>query len=531
MTHKRKPSKVTGQAELAIIPDAFDLFFPKCRGGFVGIYVPQFSTTDSQPKPLEHHIENVQPHQLNLLRDTVRAGELAGSVASHIQRKNDDLHTLQINLLIDPDIVIGRLLFFSLEEIDGTAIESFASYCQDVIALRKKADAVKHLAALNRSLPHAGNEEFFRVVAEQTSLALKCADVLILGRDQHDIRRFNTIASVSGLDIQVPEGPSVAEYCISEEHVLVDNDVAATHGKAYRIHNRRFCEVKGYKSFLAKAILRDYPADTFIITCFFMRRMAISKVEIDLFETLCLVIEGMCLRDRGASSAQLSNKYADLVRHALLVADVMHDATEDLVIARNNLSCATTNTSSGAVRIESAKNILEDVISSARAFKEGLAGRHVEQRRRLAKTSISDLIETVISKYRDSPQNAGVTFTNLASLGIEHRVFARYLKCAVDNALKNSLKHLRHASHRKKEVRVRCYSTAHYLVIEVADNGLGIPEEVQDKILNPGFSTTAGLGLGMTIIEGAALVHNGRLVVESRPGYGCTVKIMLGLDA
>lgn len=53
------------------------------------------------------------------------------------------------------------------------------------------------------------------------------------------------------------------------------------------------------------------------------------------------------------------------------------------------------------------------------------------------------------------------------------------------------------------------------------DHGTGIPNEIQDKILNPFFSTKPthiGTGLGLSISHGIISEHGGSLMIESSPG-------------
>ncbi|MFN2372711.1 MAG: ATP-binding protein, partial [Cyclonatronaceae bacterium] len=57
--------------------------------------------------------------------------------------------------------------------------------------------------------------------------------------------------------------------------------------------------------------------------------------------------------------------------------------------------------------------------------------------------------------------------------------------------------------------------------IDVEDNGPGIPEELQDKILQPFFTTkkgTEGTGLGLSISHDIIKAHGGEIAVASSPG-------------
>jgi signal transduction histidine kinase len=72
------------------------------------------------------------------------------------------------------------------------------------------------------------------------------------------------------------------------------------------------------------------------------------------------------------------------------------------------------------------------------------------------------------------------------------------------------------------EITLRTYSENDHVVIEIADNGPGIPEEIQTRIYEPFFTTKApgqGTGLGLHISHDIVVNrHHGQLQVESKPG-------------
>lgn len=60
-----------------------------------------------------------------------------------------------------------------------------------------------------------------------------------------------------------------------------------------------------------------------------------------------------------------------------------------------------------------------------------------------------------------------------------------------------------------------------FVLTKVADNGAGIPEDIQDKIFEPFFTTKEigkGTGLGLDIVQGVVKHHNGSINVKSKPG-------------
>src|SRR5690606_25124304 len=82
-------------------------------------------------------------------------------------------------------------------------------------------------------------------------------------------------------------------------------------------------------------------------------------------------------------------------------------------------------------------------------------------------------------------------------------------------------------------VGVRVYSESDAAVIEVRDNGVGMSEEfVRDRLFRP-FQTTKSTGMGIGAYESAQYIQNigGRLTVDSRPGAGTCVRILLPRQA
>jgi signal transduction histidine kinase len=66
-------------------------------------------------------------------------------------------------------------------------------------------------------------------------------------------------------------------------------------------------------------------------------------------------------------------------------------------------------------------------------------------------------------------------------------------------------------------------------LVKVADNGLGIPPEMLDKIFIPFFSTRkSGSGIGLSLCKQIMLLHKGNIQVQSTNGVGSAFILQFG---
>ncbi len=80
----------------------------------------------------------------------------------------------------------------------------------------------------------------------------------------------------------------------------------------------------------------------------------------------------------------------------------------------------------------------------------------------------------------------------------------------------------------KIRVRSSFEPKASQAILRISDTGPGIPAEIQDKMFEPFFTTKkTGTGLGLAIAYGIMERHKGSLKVESAPGRGTTIEMIL----
>ncbi|MFO7878774.1 MAG: ATP-binding protein [Bacteroidota bacterium] len=96
----------------------------------------------------------------------------------------------------------------------------------------------------------------------------------------------------------------------------------------------------------------------------------------------------------------------------------------------------------------------------------------------------------------------------------------------LNNLIKNALQSI--PDHRTGIVRISLDDKGDHYLLEIADNGVGIPEDMHDKIFSPNFTTkTSGMGLGLSIVKGIVDNMQGNIYFETKTGSGTSFFVEL----
>ncbi|MDQ7007833.1 MAG: ATP-binding protein [Acidobacteriota bacterium] len=82
-------------------------------------------------------------------------------------------------------------------------------------------------------------------------------------------------------------------------------------------------------------------------------------------------------------------------------------------------------------------------------------------------------------------------------------------------------------------VTLRTRSEEAWVVLEVADDGPGMPPEVAERVFEPFFTTReedGGLGLGLSVVYGILERHGGSVSLQTAPGDGCCFTLRFPLE-
>lgn len=143
----------------------------------------------------------------------------------------------------------------------------------------------------------------------------------------------------------------------------------------------------------------------------------------------------------------------------------------------------------------------------------------------LEKFDLSDVIASLINLY----QSDSITFNWAKEEGV-YEVKAD--KTQINRLFTNLLKNAIEAGNGKENIIINVNQKVvnNSLIVSIEDNGNGIPEDVQQKIFTPNFTTkSSGTGLGLAICKGIVEKANGRISFITKEGAGTIFMVELPL--
>ena len=110
-------------------------------------------------------------------------------------------------------------------------------------------------------------------------------------------------------------------------------------------------------------------------------------------------------------------------------------------------------------------------------------------------------------------------------------------KMHITNAIVNLLTNAVKYSNGIPEITIRTYNIGLNIVIEVKDNGMGIPGKYHRYIFDKYFRVPTGdvhnikgFGIGLSYVKSVVEAHNGKVHVESEPGKGSIFTVSFPIE-
>jgi PAS domain S-box-containing protein len=217
-------------------------------------------------------------------------------------------------------------------------------------------------------------------------------------------------------------------------------------------------------------------------------------------------------------------------------ASIAHELNQPLSGILSNAAAGQRFIDRGDFDLREVRELLGDIISDGRRASDVVRGiRGMVKKEQLARRSMN-LNEVVMDAWRMAAPDALLHSCQLeTSLDPNLPVIDAdpvQLQQVLLNLAINAFDAMRDTPASKRKVLIATQSNGDGTVrTSVRDYGVGISEEMQDRLFDPFFSTkTEGLGMGLAIVRSIVESHGGTITAENADGGGTRFEFVLPVN-
>ncbi|MEE4262114.1 MAG: HAMP domain-containing sensor histidine kinase [Desulfobacteraceae bacterium] len=228
------------------------------------------------------------------------------------------------------------------------------------------------------------------------------------------------------------------------------------------------------------------------------------------------------LRDLAEGFNNMTDRIRDMLStKEQLLLDVSHELRSPLTRAKVALEFLSEGKARDSIAgdISEMEKMIKDILETARMH-------HLHGKLKLQQTKLAELLQDILPDYEKQPPGIQLDeFSETLVINVD----PGQIKTVFKNIVSNAIKYSNAAS---DPVRITVNQQAHYTVVQIADNGIGIPVEEISFIFEPFYrvdksrsKATGGYGLGLSLCKTIMDAHDGKIEVTSKPGEGTTVSL------
>lgn len=176
--------------------------------------------------------------------------------------------------------------------------------------------------------------------------------------------------------------------------------------------------------------------------------------------------------------------------------------------------------------IERMTQIINDLLSMVKLDKNSA-------KMTVTNTNINDLIEQLLKRLRPIAAERNIELIYESFRPVNADVDTVKISIALNNLIENAIKY----NYDDGWVRVTLNADHKFFYVKIQDSGVGIPEDVQDKIFERFYRVdkarsreTGGTGLGLALTRSVILLHRGSVKLYSKEKEGTTFTVRIPLN-
>jgi signal transduction histidine kinase len=207
-----------------------------------------------------------------------------------------------------------------------------------------------------------------------------------------------------------------------------------------------------------------------------------------------------------------------------VVSSIAHSLSNPLNIISGNADFLLFDKKENDKDYEEIKIILDETTRITKSIRHLLNfSRQLHTEKKI--NNFNDILLKVVSEFKFQAGNKKIKIKknlkkDLPSFNFDESQIEEVVSNIITNAIQ--------AIPKEGEISVKSIFEDNKIVLEISDNGNGIPKENLSKIFLPFYSTKEygkGTGLGLAISKRVVIEHGGQIAVESKVGKGTKFKI------
>ena len=184
--------------------------------------------------------------------------------------------------------------------------------------------------------------------------------------------------------------------------------------------------------------------------------------------------------------------------------------------------------------IEEARNLLDIVnfeIQQLQRISEQFVTLNRPKTLELKPIDLNALIDQVIAEFTLMTENAKVRIiTNYTTDLPQIQLDSGLIRQTLFNLIQNSIQAMPKGGRIYVKTKLARTFTRNEIEIEIRDTGVGITQEIQERVFDAYFTTKeseGGMGLGLALVHQIITAHQGRIELKSQVGMGTAFQIYL----
>ena len=176
---------------------------------------------------------------------------------------------------------------------------------------------------------------------------------------------------------------------------------------------------------------------------------------------------------------------------------------------------------------------LLNLVNQVLDFRKAQTG---ELKLKVSKTNILQYTQNTFDSFREFAYNKQIQFNfNTETDGIFGWIDKDKYDKILYNLLSNAIKFTNKYGHVDLFVGLKD-NDENYLIMEVSDDGIGIPQRSQEKIFTRFYQASnskehnTGSGIGLSLVKSLVELHKGQIKVKSTPNKGSVFTVILPID-